>query len=106
MMMLKKYISIPVQVSIFQRGVTMADEKKHAMEKRLSLHEVLESHSSVSRSIKQNLDMIFLSQEGDLYFDKFFGLELWNHNFESKKLRHDEKKQIEYENYSLIDRYE
>jgi predicted component of type VI protein secretion system len=50
--------------------------------------------------------MIFLSQEGDLYFDKFFGLELWNHNFESKKLRHDEKKQIEDEIVRVIDRYE
>ena len=30
-------------------------------------------------------------------FDKLFGLEVWNHNFESKILKHDERKMIEEE---------
>ena len=105
-MLLNKYISVPMRVLMFQHGETMADEQKQAMEKRLSLTGVLKSHKSITISIKQNLDLIFLSQEGDLYFDKFFGLELWNHNFESKKLKHDEKKQIENEIIRVIDCYE
>ena len=104
--MLSKYIKIPVQVSIFDQEESLTGITKHKIEKRLTQTSVIETHKLIVRSIKQNLDLLFLSQQGELFFDRLFGLEIWNHNFESKKLKHNEKKRIEEEIIRVIDDYE
>jgi len=104
--MLNRYVKIPVEVTFFEEEEMPTDNYKTVVPKKLTQSSVLETHRSLAASIRQNLDLIFMTQEGELYFDKFFGLELWNHNFESKKLKHDEKKKIEQEIVRVIDSYE
>ena len=104
--MIHKYIRIPIQVFLFEQGDSITGVAKQKMEKRLTLTSVLKSHHSIVKSIKQNLDFLLLSQKGELFFDQFFGLEIWNHNFESKKLKYNEKKRIEEDIIRVIDEYE
>lgn len=85
--MLVHYINIPLHPKLFDTD-TMTGSKQL---------EIIESHASPIEAIKQHVNMLLLSQEGELLFDKLFGLEVWNHNFESKILKHDEKKVIEEE---------
>lgn len=94
--MLSKYIKIPLKP-------TATDSDTYKRKKQL---DILESHNSPIEAIKQYLNMLLLCQEGDLSFDKPFGLEVWNHNFESKILKHDERKSIEEEIIRDLNEYE
>lgn len=104
--MLNSYIQIPLHVDLFDQEESLTGEKIHRMQKRLKFENVLKNEKSLIRSIQKNLDMLFLSQEGELFFDQKFGLELWNHNFESKKLKHDERKEIEKDFINIVNKYE
>lgn len=100
--MLTNYIKIPLETFLF-------DTDSFTQNKKLPLigpDHIFENHKDLIKAIKQNLDLLLLSQEGELSFDKLFGLEVWNHNFESKKLKHDERKQIEQEIVADINEYE
>jgi len=85
--MLSRYIQIPLQPQLFNADTLSGKDQA----------EVFESHTSHIEAIKQYVNILLLSQEGELLFDKLFGLEVWNHNFESKILKHDERKMIEEE---------
>lgn len=99
--MLDNYINIPLKINAFK-----TESKPIGTVKLNYHHHVLACRDSLTASIKQYLDLLFLSQEGEAMFDKDFGLEVWDHNFESKKLNHEERKEIEREIYNDLNKYE
>ena len=100
--MLSKYYKIPIKTNFFEEDTFSKKEKKVVgFEEK-----VLESTSSIIHAIRQNLNCLLLSHEGELQFEKKYGLEVWNHNFETKKLKHDDRKLIEEEIFNDIDNYE
>lgn len=100
--MLTKYYKIPLKSNFFEEdNFSKKQDLKFEIEKGL-----FESNSSLIESIRQNLNLLFLSYEGELQFEKKFGLEIWNHNFETKKLKHDERRLIEEEIFNDINSYE
>ncbi|NQU86529.1 MAG: GPW/gp25 family protein [Mariniphaga sp.] len=101
--MLNNYIKVPLKTSLFDTD-TFTSKKNVSGQKHNDF--LFENQKVLIDAIKENLDLLLLSQEGELSFDKFFGLEIWNHNFESKKLKHDEKKLIEQEIIMDMNEYE
>lgn len=102
--MLSTYIKIPVKTLLFEEETFSENSIKPV--RNQSNISVFEKHKSLTDAIKQNIDLLLTSQEGELHFDKLFGLEVWNHNFESKKLKHDERKWIEEEIIRDLNVYE
>lgn len=100
--MLSKYYKIPITSNFFHED-TLSEKKEIKAELK---EQILESNTSIVKSIRENLNLILISYEGELQFEKKFGLEIWNHNFETKKLKHDDRKFIEEEIFYDINNYE
>ena len=97
-----KYYNIPIKSNLFEEDtLSEKEEIRYGIKERF-----LESNTSLINAIRQNLNLLFLSHEGELQFEKKYGLEVWNHNFETKKLKHDDRKVIEEEIFDDINSYE
>ena len=97
-----KYYKIPIKSNFFDEDTLSV--KKETISK--AKEGFLESNSLLIQAIRQNLNLLFLSHEGELQFERKYGLEVWNHNFETKKLKHDDRKVIEEEIFDDINSYE
>jgi hypothetical protein len=102
--MIKNYIKIPIDTQLFEDK--NYNQKKTKNADSCKIESIFEKEEKLRSAISQNLNLLFLSQEGELFFDKKFGLEVWNHNYESKKLKHDERKCIEEEIVRDLNIYE
>lgn len=100
--MLNHYLKIPLETHFFDED-TLSQQQDRKI-KNLVL--TFETHRELVHAIRQNIELLLLSQEGELAFDNVFGLEIWNHNYESKILRHEERKNIEQEVINDLNKYE
>lgn len=100
--MINNYLKIPLETHFFDTDTL--SQKQDRKIKNLVM--TFETHKELIHAIRQNLELLLLSQEGELAFDNVFGLEIWNHNYESKILRHEERKNIEQEVINDLNEYE
>lgn len=100
--MLSKYYKIPIKSNFFEEDTFSKKEKINKGTEDKFLVRI----PSLIQAIRQNLNLLFLTHEGELQFEKSYGLEIWNHNFETKKLKHDDRKLIEEEIYNDINSFE
>ena len=89
--MLHSYYNIPVPLKNFfiTGNKTLMEEKKVSISGKMLQHT-----KNIKESISKHLDVLILSRHGENRADYFYGLELWNHEFESRDLDSGTKEKI------------
>jgi predicted component of type VI protein secretion system len=89
--MLHSYYQIPVPLKKFftTGNKTLLEEKEVSISGKMLQHS-----KNIKESISKHLDVLLLSRYGENRADHFYGLELWNHEFESKDLDSGTKERL------------
>jgi len=98
--MLRSSYKIPLKLNAFL-GSSVGSSSLPQVKEKLPRHT-----ESIKRAISEHIDVLLLTRFGEYRPDFYYGLELWNHEFESKDLDMSSKEKLIKSVISTLEQYE